>query len=625
MGPHHERSMQAWQQSMRRLGKGTGKHAPKHRKEAQQHLNSCKDAVPAWVMPLHRIWDTITPEPEMFDFIIVDEASQCGLEGLPLTFLAKKILIVGDDKQISPAAVGDNEGDIDKLKEKYLKDFDLKSTFHSQSSLFDHASVRFGSGRVTLREHFRCMPEIIRFSNDLCYADTPLIPLRQYSPDRLQPTRHVFVSDGYREGKQAKVINRPEAEQIVEAIAEICEDDRYNGKSLGVIALQGDAQAVLIESMLLERIGAEEIEARELVCGNAYSFQGDERDVVFMSMVAAPNQQNNALTTSLYQQRFNVAASRAKDQLFLFHSVKTSDLSQNCLRRKLLNFFQDTTPQTIAGIDKGALEIRAFKDDRSIISPPTPFDSWFEVDVALEIARKGYDVSSQFAVGKKRIDLVVEGGHTRLAVECDGDHWHGIDDYEADMQRQRQLERAQWEFYRVRESMFYANKTDALKGLWELLEIRDILPHGNKQKEEEEEEDAPSSEERSSEPKDADKKTDDHSAETNDSPSTPTEASSNSTVEIPSNSQKPKLPDLTAPEIQTALLNALNRCPNRSCALKSAPKNTLKELGIITRGNPLAKFIKRLDSNIRAMEAAGKVELYRATNERIRISRDYLL
>ncbi len=98
----HRRHMEAWQQSMRRLGKGTGKHAPRHRREAQQHLNECREAVPAWVMPLHRVWDTIDPAPGMFDLIIVDEASQCGVEALPLFYLGKKVLIVGDDKQISP-------------------------------------------------------------------------------------------------------------------------------------------------------------------------------------------------------------------------------------------------------------------------------------------------------------------------------------------------------------------------------------------------------------------------------------------------------------------------------------------------------------------------------------------
>ena len=90
----HRRHMEAWQQSMRRLGKGTGKHAPRHRREAQQHLNKCREAVPAWVMPLHRVWDTVDPAPAMFDVVIVDEASQCGVEALPLFYLGKKILIV---------------------------------------------------------------------------------------------------------------------------------------------------------------------------------------------------------------------------------------------------------------------------------------------------------------------------------------------------------------------------------------------------------------------------------------------------------------------------------------------------------------------------------------------------
>jgi len=94
----------------------------------------------------------------------------------------------------------------------------------------------------------------------------------------------------------------------------------------------------------------------------------------------------------------------------------------------------------------------------------------------LELLRRHFTVHPQYEVAGKRIDLVVEGGQARLAVECDGDHWHGPDHYEADMQRQRQLERCGWEFFRVRESAFYSNKVDALKGLWEALEERDIYP-----------------------------------------------------------------------------------------------------------------------------------------------------
>lgn len=470
----HRRHMEAWQQSMRRLGKGTGKHAPRHRREAQGHLNKCREAVPAWVMPLHRVWDTVYPAPGMFDVIIVDEASQCGVEALPLFYLGKKILIVGDDKQISPDAVGVPRDSVHRLMEDFLYDFQFKSSFDIESSLFDHGKLRYGTRRITLREHFRCMPEIIRFSNDLCYSDTPLIPLRQYGPKRLPPLEHVFVYGGYREGSNNRTINRPEAEAIVKRIVEMCSDSRYNGKSMGVVVLQGEAQAALIENLLLESLGAEEIERRRLVCGNPYSFQGDERDIMLLSLVAASNARIGPLTKAADERRFNVAASRAKDQMILFHSVSCDDLAVHDLRRRLLEFVEQTRPVSVAGIEREELERRAAQDNRRVVSPPSPFESWFEVDVALELLRKNFTVSAQHEVAGKRIDLVVEGGQARLAVECDGDNWHGADRYEADMQRQRQLERCGWEFFRVRESAFYADKNAALQQLWFMLKERGI-------------------------------------------------------------------------------------------------------------------------------------------------------
>ena len=150
-----------------------------------------------------------------------------------------------------------------------------------------------------------------------------MIPLRQYGPNRLTPLQRVFVSGGYREGRGNRVINRPEADAIVNKIVELCNEPtgRYDGKSMGVVVLQGGAQARLIERQLLVKLGAQEMEDRRLICGNPYSFQGDERDIMFLSLVAAPNERIGALTTSADERRFNVAASRAKDQMYLFHSV----------------------------------------------------------------------------------------------------------------------------------------------------------------------------------------------------------------------------------------------------------------------------------------------------------------
>lgn len=471
------RHMEAWRKHVSSLTKtGTGKRDFRNRQAAQRSLTECKDAVPAWVMPLHRVWETVDPVPGMFDVVIVDEASQCGLEALLLFYLGKKVIIVGDDKQISPGGEFQGTAPINQLLDEYLHDFQFKEYFDVNVSLFDHGKLRYGTHRITLREHFRCMPEIIRFSNDLCYSDTPLIPLRQYGPDRLTPLEHVFVSGGYREGSNNNVVNRPEANAIVEKIVELCADKRYSGKTMGVVILQGEAQAGLIEGQLLERLGAEEMERRRLLCGNPDSFQGDERDIMFLSMVAASNERIGPLTKAADERRFNVAASRARDQMFLFHSVRSEDLSTSCLRRRLLEFFENTKLREIAGINREELERRAWQDKRSVVKPPTPFDSWFEVDVALELVRKGFNVLPQYEIARKRIDLVVEGGKARLAVECNGDEWHGADRYEADMQRQRQLERCGWEFFLVRESAFYSNKEGALQGLWRALEAKGISP-----------------------------------------------------------------------------------------------------------------------------------------------------
>jgi very-short-patch-repair endonuclease len=474
MSVQHQQHLTAWQQAMGDLGMGTGPNAHIYRRNAQYHLEKSRDAVPAWIMPLHRVYDTIVPAPGMFDTIIVDEASQCGVEALPLFFLAKNILIVGDDKQISPEAVAQQQEPIQQLMRAFLKDFHHPDAFNLTRSLYDHAQRLFVNNRIILREHFRCMPEIIGFSNHLCYQNAPLIPLKQYLPERLEPLKKVQVVSGYREGDNQKAINRPEAEALVRQLVICCGDDRYDGKTFGVIVLQGEAQANIIQQLLLKELGAEKIEKRKIICGNAYSFQGDERDIIFLSMVADANNVR-ALSGRSYERSFNVAASRAKEQMWLFHSVTINDLSPKCLRYKLLvHFSSGMVPPPPININD--LELRAMRDNRILVRPPKPFDSWFEVDVALAIARRGYHFIPQHEIANKRIDLVVQGKTAQLAVECDGDAWHGPEQYDKDMYRQRMLERCGWRFVRIRECLFYAAKDSAMQPLWDRLEELGITP-----------------------------------------------------------------------------------------------------------------------------------------------------
>ena len=481
--PDRQGAMTAWQKTVEKIGKGTGKHVESHRRNARKHLQLCWDAIPAHVMPLYRVAEQFKfDQPEMFDIVIVDEASQTGPEGLLLTYLAKQCIVVGDDKQISP-----EEGFVDvaavmDLIARLIPDIPFADTLVPGTSLFDQIQIRHQS-RLTLREHFRCMPEIIRFSNDLSYQNTPLIPLRQYPAERLTPLVGRFVTDGYREGTSDRVINRPEAAAVVKAIVECLEDSRYRGKSFGVICLQGHAQAKLIETMILERIGADPFKdpKTRLLCGDSYSFQGDERDVIFLSMVAAAEGDSRSapLTKKQYLQRFNVAASRARDQMWLFHSVRESDLNPNCVRRRLVQFMSSNPELQSPKVELTSVRHEAAHTKRERSSgnfrgnQPTPFDSWFEVDVFMALIDRGYRVLPQYPVAQKRIDLVVEDSQRRIAIECDGDEWHGPDEYEADCRREGIISRCGWQFARIRASSYYAQREKAIDKL-----VGEITLHG---------------------------------------------------------------------------------------------------------------------------------------------------
>ncbi|MBW2704308.1 MAG: AAA family ATPase, partial [Deltaproteobacteria bacterium] len=461
--PKQSENLNAWRIAVVKMGSGKGKRAARFRREAQQYLTGCVDAIPAWIMPLYRVTDVLPIKPDMYDAVIVDEASQTGIEGLFLFFLARKIIVVGDDQQISPAGVGVSEDHIGELQRRFLLNHGIPfaANLGPTSSLYEQAGIRF-TGKTILREHFRCKPEIIQFSNNLCYAPrgASLIPLRPLTDKSLKPIEHRHITTGHQEGVASAAINRPEAEALVAQVVECCSDPKYETKSFGIISLLGNSQSQLIHKMLVQELGPMEMEKRHIICGNAYAFQGDERDVMLLSMVSAPNARQGVLSKTSDQQRFNVAMSRAKDQVWLFHSILPEDLSQKCLRRILLEY--------VLNPEVGAEQT----------GEP---ESQFEQDVIDRILQRGYRIRTQVPAGdqnkrKYRIDIVVEGMNGRLAVECDGDQWHGPEQYEYDVARQRQLERAGWMFHRIRASTFYFDPDEALKSLWKKLETLEIFP-----------------------------------------------------------------------------------------------------------------------------------------------------
>lgn len=87
-----------------------------------------------------------------------------------------------------------------------------------------------------------------------------------------------------------------------------------------------------------------------------------------------------------------------------------------------------------------------------------------------------YTVLPQWKVGKYRIDLVVEGNGKQLAIECDGDRYHTLENLPEDMARQAILERIGWQFVRIRGSLFFRDPDKAMESVYKRLHELDITP-----------------------------------------------------------------------------------------------------------------------------------------------------
>jgi very-short-patch-repair endonuclease len=458
-------------QLVRKLGKGTGKYAARQRQQIRDVLQRCVNSVPVWIVPLHRVATQFSMTPGLFDVVIIDEASQAGLEAAFLQFLGNRVVVVGDDKQVSPTVIVDHQK-VHQLGHGFLAESPYLATWTDPGrSLFDEAKAKYPD-LITLIEHRRCVPDIIGFSNQIAYEPDGirLIPVREVGSTALDPVVPVFVEEGYVEGSSSSRRNPPEARAIVAAIRECISDPAYDDKTMGVISLLGEPQARLIETMLLEEVGPVEMSRRQLRCGVASAFQGSERHVIFLSMVAATDDDNRfaVQTQDTAIQRYNVATSRAQDQLWVFHSEPLSRLSNpQDLRRQLLDYAYRVRDRAGAGFPNAT---QGLAPEDELVSP---FDSLFEQRVHNRIYERGYAIIPQYESLGYFIDLVVVGRRGKFAIECDGDAWHGQDRYLQDISRQRELERCGWSFFRITESDFIIDPEAALAPLWPLLEALD--------------------------------------------------------------------------------------------------------------------------------------------------------
>jgi hypothetical protein len=325
-------------------------------------------------MPTWRVVEQLPAELGAVELVIIDEASQSDITELPALLRGKKILVVGDDRQVSPTAPFVTQEKIGQLRHHYLGDMPFKSLLEPGESIYDLMRAVFPNERLMLKEHFRCVEPIIRFS-------------MQFYPKKMLP------SHGTR-GKRKK-INAAEAEVIVEEIAALTARPEMRNRTIGVISLVGAEQAEYIRSRLSEKIGEEIMQRHSILCVDSATFQGSERDIVYLSMVA-DSANKTALTMLRYEQRFNVAVSRARDRAVLVRSVRREELNPNDLKARLIAHFENPMPEL-----------------EQIDDAPSICESNFERDLMQRLLERGYRVQGQVGSIGYRIDMVVEGADRR--------------------------------------------------------------------------------------------------------------------------------------------------------------------------------------------------------------------
>jgi very-short-patch-repair endonuclease len=404
---------------------------------------------PCWILSIDDVARIFPLEAGLFDYLIVDEASQCNqATALHLAFRAKQMVVVGDEKQLPNASVQwVPAGTIEQLLARYELDKHPKREFLSVHESLLGLSLSSRDREVHLNEHFRCDPKIIEWSNREFYGGslrilTPLRSMRFSTPIEVR-----YVAGAAEDIDSS--INEREAAKVVDEIARILDDPKLKGLSLGVIS-PFQLQADYIYARLHERFANrwDECEKRGLTSSTADGFQGDERDIILYSLRHGPGSRPGSITgieANKGDRRLNVAFTRARRKVIVFTSMPKGTFPGRFIRSFLDHAEQSQqAPASPLGGDR--------IEDK--------FESEFEREVCGRLRAKGLDVATQHPVAGYRIDAVVrDKAGRRLGIECDGAFHY--DEYgrlrEEDYEREEILERAGWPIYRIPARRYYMN------------------------------------------------------------------------------------------------------------------------------------------------------------------------
>lgn len=439
-------------------------------KKDLDHARKLLRILPVWILSPDDVARLFPCTPELFDVVIVDEASQVDLPSLvPMAYRGAKLVVVGDTKQMQSqrfAFMSQNLA-VEAWQQFGMTRFDPDERLHPvKESLLNLVSVQ-AEESCLLDEHFRSLPPIIKFSNHRWYGDqlrimTDVHHKRFGAPDQPVIELH-FVEEGRISG--GKQENELEAKYLVEHLANMVTDPDYDGATIGVLCLF-EEQVALVNEMVTDAIDPSEWEEHQIVVVNPDGFQGDERDVILYSLswdndvMARAALSARQMETEHIRGMLNVAFTRARDEIHVFHSAPIDTFTMAGDRPGIIADWLAHCAQVQAGGGQRQSH-RAGK-----------VDSEFEADVAEALRARGIDVRHQYPACGFSIDLVCEFDGNRLAVECDGEIFHHDEHGNLrmeDIERQAVLERAGWTVLRIPYRKWRADPTVQVQRIIEAL------------------------------------------------------------------------------------------------------------------------------------------------------------
>ncbi len=395
-----------------------------------------RDLKPVWLMSPLSVSDTLPLDPDLFDVVIFDEASQVPVEeAVPALFRAPQVIVVGDQMQLPPtnffsAAPGEDN----------LDDEAIGITLEGDSFLAQ-ASATLPS--TLLAWHYRSRSEsLIGFSNAAFYgAALRTVPDRELPGPTLAPilvtepaadaavgvealldrplSSHLLQSGTYSNRR-----NADEARYIAGTLRELLR--RRTGHTIGIVAFS-EAQQGEIEDAI-ERLGADDSEFAALVeeetlrevdgqqvglfVKNLENVQGDERDVIILSICYARDVQGRMrmnfgpVNQNGGEKRLNVIFSRAKRHMAVVTSIRAGDITNTWnTGASALSRFLAYAEATSVGDVTGASRVLGDLASNSSRTSGTVHAVVEQLSAALEA--RGHVVDRHVGQSSFRVDLAV--------------------------------------------------------------------------------------------------------------------------------------------------------------------------------------------------------------------------